>query len=399
MAERALKGVTVLDISEGIAGPYCARLLGNFGADVIKVEKPGEGDKTRKVGPFPKDIPHPEKSALFLHLNINKKGVTLNLDAATGRKIFKELLPSADILIESFQPGQLSAWGLDYAILEKINPRLLMTSITPFGQNGPYRDYKPSSAVLDALGGHTFIQGDPKREPLRNHEGVAEYTGGMFATIATMGALFYSGDTGQGQQIDISSLQCAAVLESSRSSRWTHLHNIQQRTNGRFGGWPGKAYRCRDGYVALAGVGPGGDLTAMFSVIDIVELLDEKYETEDGRAASAAELDAIIQPWLLEHDKYEIFNALQKVRVQAGVCSDAEDLLTDAGYEARDFWVELDHPEVGKLKYPGPLVLMSETEWQSSRAPLLGEHNEEIYCGKLGYSPLELTQLRQGGVI
>ncbi len=398
MAEQALEGVNVLDLSEGIAGPYCTRLLGNVGAKVIKIERPGDGDKSRKVGPFPRDIPHPEKSALFLHLNINKKGITLNLETAAGRKILKELVKRADILVESFKPGQMVDWGLDYESLEKINPRLVMTSVTPFGQTGPYRHFKSSSAVLDALGGHTFIGGEPDREPLRNYEGLPEYVGGTFATIATMGALFYSGDTGQGQYVDISVVQGVAVLDSHRMSRWTHLGSIMQREGG-FGGWPGKIYQCRDGLVCLAGIGPARTLKAMHSVMGIPQLLDPKYSTEVQRDELREELDAIIQPWLMEHDKYDIFNALQQARCQAAVCTSAEDLLKDPGCDARGFWVELDHPEAGRLAYPGPFAHMSETEWQMSRAPLLGEHNEEIYHGELGYTPQELTRLRQNGVI
>ena len=229
MAEIALKGVRVLDISEGIAGPCCTRFLGGYGAEVIKVEKPGEGDKSRKVGPFPEDLPHPERSALFLHLNINKKGITMNLEVAAGRKIFKELVKRVDIVVESSKPGQMSDWGLDYTSLEKINPRLVMTSITPFGQTGPYHDYKWSSAVLDALGGHTFMMGDPKREPLRYNEGMAEYTAGTIATVPTMGAVFSSVDTGQGQHIDVSIQECLAGIDYISTARWTHLGELRER--------------------------------------------------------------------------------------------------------------------------------------------------------------------------
>lgn len=399
MAEQALKGIRVLDLSEGIAGPYCTRLLGGFGADVIKVEKPDEGDSSRKVGPFPNDNPHPEKSALFLNLNTNKKGITLNLETDAGKKIVKKLVAGVDILVENFAPGQMADWGLDYDSLEKVNPRLVMTSITPFGQTGPYRNYRATSAVLDALGGHTYIQGDPNREPLRYPDGAAEYTAGMFATVVTMGTLFYSADTSEGQYIDISILECMAGLDYYRHARRTHLGVIQERRGGRYSIWPGKVYPCRDGYVGLAGVGPLGNLLAMYSVMQIPELLDPKYERAAQREELAEELDAIIQPWLMEHDRYEVFNALQQARVQAGVCNSAEDLLTDPGFEARGFWEEVDHPEVGRLAYPGAPLLMSEAAWQTSRAPLLGEHNEEIYRGELGYSAEELTRLSEGGVI
>ncbi|MEE8374214.1 MAG: CoA transferase [Dehalococcoidia bacterium] len=399
MAELALDGVRILDLSGGIAGPYCTRLLGGFGAEVTKVEKPDEGDESRRVGPFPEDIPHLERSALFLHLNTSKKGVTLNLETLAGRRILRQLAERADILVESFEPGQMSDWGLDYESLEKTNPRLIVTSITPFGQTGPYRHYKWSSAVLDALGGHTYVQGDPKREPLRYPDGTAECTAGMFASVATMGALHYSGDTGQGQHIDVSILDCLPGLDSFRTVRWTHLGVIQERRGGRYAQWPGKLYPCRDGYVGLCGIGPTGTLLPMYSVMGIPELLNPEYEDFAQREERAEELDALVQPWLMEHDRYEIFNALQAVRVQAGVCNSAEDLLKDPGHEARRFWVEMEHPEAGKLKYPGEPARMSETAWQTSRAPLLGEHNEEIYQGELGYSSRELTQLRSSGVI
>ena len=399
MPEPALEGIRVLDLSEDIAGPYCTRLMGGYGAEVIKIEKPGEGDKSRKVGPFPKDVPHLERSALFLHLNINKKGITLNLETVTGRKIFKELVKTADILVESFKPGQMSEWGLNYESLEKINPGLVMTSVTPFGQTGPYRDYKANSAVLDALSGHTYNQGDPNREPLRNPEGTADYTAGIFANVATLGALYYCADTGEGQYIDISTLECMADLHYFRTAFWTHLGEIRKRTGGRLAPWPGKVYPCRDGYIGLAQVGPLGDMVAMYSVIGIPELLDPKYQKQDDRGRHAEELDALIHPWLMEHDRYEIFHALQGVRVQTGVCNSAEDLLKDPNYEARGFWVDIDHPEAGKLTYPGAPLIMSETTWQASRAPLLGEHNEEVYHGELGFSPWELTQLRENGVI
>ena len=399
MTASALEGIRVLDTSHGIAGSYCTRLLGGFGAEVIKIERPGEGDCARKVGPFPDDIPHPERSALFLNLNMNKKGITLNLETVAGRKILRQLAEKACILVESFKPGQMKEWGLDFDSLEDTNPRLVMVSITPFGQTGPYRDFKWSSAVLDALGGHTYIQGDPGREPLRYPEGTAEYSAGMFAAVAIMGALFCSADDGDGQHIDVSTMDCLAGLDYYRTARWTHLGVVQERRGGRYSIWPGKVYPCRDGYVGLAGVGPTGTLFPMHSVMGIPELLDPKYQTASQREELVEELDAIIQPWLMEHDRYEVFNALQQARVQAGVCNSAEDLLKDPGFEGRGFWEEIDHPEVGRLIYPGAPLLMSESAWQASRAPLLGEHNLEIYRGELGYSEKEIAQLSGDGTI
>jgi len=399
MATPALEGIRVLDVSDGIAGPYCTRLLGGFGAAVVKVEKPGEGDTTRQVGPFPDDTPHPEKSALFLNLNMNKKGITLNLETPPGRNILRQLVEQVDVLVESSKPGQMAEWGLDHDSLREHDPRLVVASITPFGQNGPYRDYRWSSAVLDALGGHTYMQGDPGREPLRYPEGTAEYSAGMFAAVAIMGAIFPAADAGEGQHVDISVMECLAGLDYYRTARWTHLGLVQERRGGRYSIWPGKVYPCRDGYVGLAGVGPTGTLFPMHSVMDIPELLDPKYQTAGQREEHVEELDAVVAPWLMEHDRYEIFSALQQARVQAGVCNSAEDLLQDPGFEARGFWEELDHPEAGQLTYPGAPLRMSESAWQARRAPLLGEHNVEVYCGELGYSEGELAQLREDGVI
>jgi crotonobetainyl-CoA:carnitine CoA-transferase CaiB-like acyl-CoA transferase len=218
----------------------------------------------------------------------------------------------------------------------------------------------------------------------------------MFAFIATMGALFYAADTGHGQQIDLSILDCLPGLDAFRSVRWTHLGEIQERRGGRYAGWPGKIYPCRDGYIGICGVGPSGTLFPMHSVMGIPELLDQKYGTQPQRDEHAEELDAIIQPWLLDHDRYEIFNALQQARVQAGVCNSAEDLLRDPGHAARGFWLEADHPEAGRLTYPGAPALMSGAAWRTGRAPLLGEHNEEVYHGELGYS---IRELEENGVI
>ena len=394
-----MAGIKVLDLSEGIAGPYCTRLFGSYGANVIKIEKPGEGDESRRIGPFPADVPHPEKSALFLNLNTSKKGITLNLNSDTGRGILKRLIENADILVESFEPGNMSEWQLGYDRLSDLNPKLVMMSITPFGQNGPYRDYKAASCVLDALGGHTFIQGDPKRAPLRYPDGTAAFSAGLFAYVSAMGALLQSADTGIGQYVDISVLDCLPGLDAFRSAKWTHAGVIQQRTGGRYAGWPGKVYRCRDGYIGLCGVGPTGTMVPMYSVMQIPELLDEKYETHLGREAHEQELDAIIQPWLLEHDRYEIFHALQAVRVQAGVCNSSEDLLKDPGHRARGFWVDIEHPKAGKLQYPGEPVRMSDTAWQTGPAPLLGEHNELIYGNELGYTSGQIDALGKEGVL
>ena len=250
--------------------------------------------------------------------------------------------------------------------------------------------------MLDAITGHTYSQGDPKGEPLRYSDGTTEYNAGMQATIAVMGALFYTDDTGEGQYIDFSIFESMPDMDYWHTAAWTHTHELRSRTNGRYG-IPGKAYRCRDGYVTIAGVGPTRTLIPMASVTGITELMEpstlEWLRTPEG----PEKLDAILQPWLLEHDKYEIFNALQQARIQAAVVTSPEDLLNDPGLEARGFWVEADHPVVGKLKYPGLIAHLDDMEWQVNRgAPLLGQHTRKV-LGELGYDDAEIEAMVRAG--
>ena len=192
MADQSLSDVKVLDLTWYIAGPYCTKLLADYGADVIKVERPGSGDPARSLGPFLGDDPHPEKSGLFLHLNTNKRSITLNLKSEMGKKIFKELVKEADILLESFSPRVMPSLGLSYEELEKINPRLVMTSISNFGQTGPYRDFRLSELVLSAMGTAMYIQGVPEREPVKIGGTVIQFQVGNIAAVATIFALYGS---------------------------------------------------------------------------------------------------------------------------------------------------------------------------------------------------------------
>ncbi len=189
--ERALSGVRVLDLTHYIAGPYCTKMLSDYGADVVKVERPGLGDAARSLGPFLNDEPHPEKSGLFLYLNTNKKSITLNLKSATGVSILKELVKQSDILVENFSPRVMPSLGLDYKTLKKINPGLVMTSISNFGQTGPYRDYKATDLNIWGLSGILYECGEPNREPLKMGNNVSEYVAGLYAALTTLSALYY----------------------------------------------------------------------------------------------------------------------------------------------------------------------------------------------------------------
>jgi len=400
MAERALKGIKVVDLSEGISGSYCTKMFGAFGAEVIKIEAPGEGDVARRMGPFPGDTPHPERSGLFLYLNTNKKSITLNLRSQSGIKLVRELARTADVLVENFAPGVMLALGLDYETLEQINSRLILTSITWFGQSGPYRDYRASSIVGYALGGHVYINGEPDREPLQGPGPQPEYQGGLHGFLATMMALYSREATGSGQWVDVSIVECMAGLHQFTLSRYTYGGEIKTRTGNRYeSNHPITIYPCQDGYIALS-ASTQLQQELLYTLIGMPELMqDPRFQMARDRTANADALDALIMPWFQERTKSELFHTCSEWRVPCAPVSSPEDLLNDPHYQARGFWVEIEHPETGKLTYPGAPFKMSETPWEAGRAPRLGEHNEEIYCQRLGYSRGDLVRLRELGVI
>ncbi|MBW2091105.1 MAG: CoA transferase [Deltaproteobacteria bacterium] len=397
---RALKGIKALDLSRRVSGSYCAKLLGAMGAEVLKIEKPGQGDVARQDGPFLNDQPHPERSALFLYLNTNKKGITLNLETEAGASIFKDLVKGADVLIENFRPGYLSGLGLAYESLEKINPGLVMVSITCFGQSGPYRDYKGGRLVENALSGYMYINGDPDREPLAGGGEQPGYQGGLHAYTGVMAALISRETTGKGQYIDVSIMECMASIHQFTVNRYVYAGKVQKRVGNRYM-WthPTTIYTCKDGYVSIA-PSTEDQTERLLLLMEMPHLLeDPRFETGFHRLEHAEEFDELVRPWFLERTRKEIIELCQEWRVPAAYVNDVADLLEDEQYKARDYWVTLDHPETGSQPYAGPPFKMSETPLQYERAPLLGEHNQEIYQQRLGLSREDLDRLRENGVI
>ena len=400
MIQQALDGISVLDLGEYVSGPYCAKMLAAFGAEVIKVEKPGKGDVARRMGPFPGDEPHPERSGAFLYLNTGKKSITLNLESATGLQIFKELVGTADVLVENFQPGVMAGLGLDYTTLESINPRLVMTSITGFGQSGPYRDYKMSSIVGYALSGHQYINGEPDREPLQGPGPQPEYQGGLHGFFGTLAALYSREDTGQGQQVDVSIMECLTGFHQFTIIRYTYGGEIKSRTGNRYeSNYPITIYPCKDGHVALS-ASSLQQQELLYALVGMPELgEDPRFISPLDRIANAEAYDALLMPWFLERTREEVFHTCEQWRVPCAPVTHPGELLSDPHFREREFFVQVEHPETGTLPYPGAPFRMSETPWQTDRAPLLGEHNEEIYCQRLGYSREDLVKLRERGCI
>jgi crotonobetainyl-CoA:carnitine CoA-transferase CaiB-like acyl-CoA transferase len=399
MTDKVLSGIKVLDLTHHIAGPYCTKLLADYGADVIKVERPGGGDDARRIGPFLGDDPHPEKSGLFLYLNTNKRGTTLNLKSEAGLNIFRRLVEDADILVENFSPGVMDRFGLGYEALEKINPRLVMTSISNFGQSGPYRDLKSSELIADAMGGWMTIIGDPEREPLKPGGSQAQFVGGLFGAVGTMTAFHGREVNGIGQQVDISLMEAVAYIQMNITSVYAYYQHIVKRIGNMVMPLPGTMLPCKDGYIGAFAI-----TTSQWEILcdwmgkpEFKE--DPSFITGPKRAENYDLLNAHLISWLVEHNQEELFREAQKRKLPFGIPFTSEMLLNSKHLKAREYFVEVDHPATGKVRYPGAQVKMGDTPYELQRAPLLGEHNEEIYCGRLGFGKAELADFHTTGVI
>lgn len=253
---QVLSGIVVLDLTNYIAGPFCSKLLADFGADVIKIERPGIGDLARQFGPFPNDIPDTEKSGLFLYLNANKRGISLNLKTNTGKKMLKELISKADILIENFSPRVMPSLGLDFETLKKVNPNLIMTSISNFGQTGPYRDWKANEISFMALSGLMYKRGEPEREPLKHALNVSQYHAGKIASVITLAALMRNKISGGCEHIDVSILEAITADPNNWIYYYSYSKDKGTRTTGKsYKLYPFGAFPAKDGYVSIQGIG------------------------------------------------------------------------------------------------------------------------------------------------
>lgn len=407
MSERALDVVKVVEYCNFVAGPYGSKLLADLGAEVIKIEPPGVGDEARKRGPFLHDIPHPERSGLFLYLNTNKLGITLNLNSVTGKVIFKRLIASADILFEDRPPGEMEELGLGYDTLKEINPRLIMTAITPFGQTGPYRDYKAYYLnTYHASGAGYLLPGgsiQPDRGPIKGPGLLGEYDAGLSAALATLGALYWRGASGFGQYIDVSKQETLMALEKMEFARFQSDGKSPSRNPAMRHPHPHGWIRSKDGGYVLLQAGPQRDDQWRI----LMELMgnpewekDEMFSTEEKRREHAIDLRERMAEWARDYTADELFHAAQGKKLPAAAVNSPEDFLGSPQVEARGFLVEIDHPVAGKLKYPSRPYQFSQTPWRVERpAPLIGQHNEEVFGNRLGYTKQDLVKMRETGVI
>ncbi len=396
MPKAALSGMKVLDLTWYLAGPYCTKMMADFGAEVIKVERPDGGDPARKQGPFYRDKPGPETSLTFHYLNTNKKSVTLNLKSVAGTEIIHRMVREVDVVVESFRPGVMTRLGLDYKSLEKINPALVVTSISNFGQTGPYRDYQASGIVIDALAGWAQLTGRLDREPLMTGGNLATWQAALTGCIWTMMAVRYADKTRVGQQVDVSILESAAIAQIGPMAQYVYTGTVQSRDFKQE--VPNWITLCQDGYVVLM-AHPRRKYDAFLDWANVTELREAKYTTKQGLHKYRDEIGKILESHLGEQSHYDVFYSGQKQRLPFGIICSPADLATDEGLTSRDFFVNIDHPCTGRLRQPGAPFKMSEASWRNGRAPLLGEHNEEVYCGWLGFSKRDLVRLRESHII
>ncbi len=405
MADGLLSDLKIIEYGSFISAAFCSKLMGDLGAEVVKIEEPGVGDEARRHGPFYKDIPDPETSGLFLYLNTNKLGITLDVRTATGKKILLELLKDADIFVENNPPALMEELGLTYEDLKKVNPKLIVTSITYFGQYGPYRDYKGTDLIAFSMGGVAYgtpitVEDPETMRPLRGGGHQAEFTAGAAAASSTMGAVFHRMLTDEGQQVDVSVMDVIASLPRHTVSNYFYGGPVPDRTPGAMMALATAIFRTKDGY---ASIGAGADS----HWANLVKAMGEPewatnplFTTREGRTEFGDALKAMVQEWAEKLPKQELYNLVQSHHVPSFPVNRIDDVVNSGHLNDRGVFVEVDHPKTGKVLYPGSAARYSQEVWKiRTPAPLLGQHNEEVLCQRLGYSKEELVQLRQLGVI
>lgn len=379
MAEKALSHIKVIDLSWHIAGPYCTKLLADYGAEVIKVERLGIGDPSRYEGPFPNDEINPNASGLYAYLNNNKHSITVDLKSEQGVDIVKKLIYDADILVENFAPGVMERLGLGYDVLKEINPKLVMTSITNFGQSGEFANYKATELVTQAMSGFVSGIGEAMREPIRaaGQLRIMEYVTGTFATTSTLAAIRGSRQKGKGAHLDISITE-TGLLQRSYPTVQNSYPMVPFKHVMRYVMMPA-IERCKDGYVGIS-VLTGQhwqDFCFMTEMFDWVE--DERFTTMPQRLVHRELFQSRLDEFLMRHTKVEIMELGVQWRVPVTLVPSFEDILSLDQYVARDFFEKVQHPELGEMTQPGAPFIMSETPWAISQpAPLLGEHTDEV---------------------
>jgi benzylsuccinate CoA-transferase BbsE subunit len=402
--QEALHGIRVLELADA-SGVYCGKLLADMGADVIKIERPG-GDATREIPPFWGDEPRPERGLFFLYTNTSKRGVTLDVARPEGQELFKTLARTAHLVVETFPPGRLDDLGLGYEALREAKPGLVLTSISGFGQTGPYRDFASSDLVASALGGAMYVTGEENDPPVRLAGFQALITASSFAAVGSMIALHHSAASGEGQHVDISLEETvASVSHICGPGKWREDGMIpRRRGTSLFHSVPSGTYPCRDGLVYVT-VNRPRHWKALAQWIHEVtgnhEVLDPMFEgTAFNRQPYRELLDLFLSELTSQLSVDEVYHEGQRRHIAFTPVNGAASVARDPQLAARGYFVELDHPGAGRLRYPGAPYRHAETPWaMRGPAPGVGQHNQEVYGGELGLDAKRLRALERDGII
>ncbi|MBM4463016.1 MAG: CoA transferase [Chloroflexi bacterium] len=412
-SEALLEGYRGLDLTDE-RGLLCGRILADLGAEVVKVERP-RGDPARNIGPFYQDIPHPERSLFWLAYNVNKKGITLDIQTRDGQELFLRLVTKFDFVLESYSTGYLEGLGLGYSRLKEINPGLVFTSITPFGGSGPYRDHKATDITLMAMGGYMYMTGEPDRPPLRISCDQAYLHAASEAAVATLVALYQRGSSGQGQHIDVSARASLIASTANAVPFWEMNRVILKRAGPYRAGLTSAKQRqlweCRDGcvifYFAGGAFGAKGN-TALAAWLDSEGLADDFVRSmnwEEFDMATATEevedhLEALVSSLFRRYKAGELYEqAMSRGLTLCPVLTPGE-IVQNQQLKARGYWVKVRHDDLDEsFSYPGPFAKSSAMSFRYRRAPRIGEHNREVYQDELGLSSQQLVALKQAGAI
>ncbi len=399
MNKKPLAGLRVVEMGTLIAGPFCGRLLADFGADVIKVEPPGDGDPMRLWGQAVK-----EGSSLWWSAQSrNKKCVTINLRLKEGQELARKLIKEADILIENFRPGRMEQWGLGYEDLKKENDGLIMIRISGFGQTGPYRDKTGFGSVGEAMGGLRYLTGYPDRAPTRVGIAIGDSLAAMFGTIGALMAV-YNRDIngGSGQYIDVALYEAVFALMESSLPEYDKLGMVRERTGSFLPKVaPSNIYETKDGSYIVIGANNDNIFSRFVKVMGHPELAeDPRYSKHSARGERQAELDEMINGWTKEYDIKELNKMMDDAGVPAGPIYSIADIVEDQHYLARNMILKIQDQVWGEIKHPGIVPVMSETPGGVNWAgPRLGQHNEEVYSSVLDFSAEDIEDLKQRGII
>ena len=395
--EQALENLTVLDLTRVVAGPYAGALLGDLGANVIKIEIPGRGDDARGYGPYENG-----ESMYYANLNRNKRGITLNMKSEKGKEAFLKLVEKADILIENFRPGVMDKLGLGYDRLKEINPRLIYGAVSGFGSYGPYAMRPGYDIVSQAMGGLMSVTGAKGGEPTRSGNAMGDILGGMNLVIGVLAAVNYRNMTGKGQRVDISLVDSVVASLENAYVRYFKSHELPVRNGNAYASIaPYDAYHAKDGYVIIACGNQKLYEKFCNEVVNMPWMItDERFLTVPLRVENNEIQKKYIEEWTTQYTVDEVVDIVLSHGIPAGPIYNVKQITEDHHIaEVREMFIDIDHPVIGKMTVNGcPVKLMDAMPRINRPGPTLGQHNEEIYKA-IGYTDDELEEMKKENVI